>query len=141
MSPRTKSGALISKIEEPFKNNISFYKTNIVKCLPLFNDKLRYPLKHEMDKCYPNLKDEIATLKPTKIFLLGTQVAQFILSKYLINTNTLNEHFNYELYVLNNIVLIPIHHPSFVLIYRRKNIDNYIKGVSKLINEIPISQH
>ena len=94
-----------------------------------------------MDKCYPNLKDEIATLKPTKIFLLGTQVAQFILSKYLINTNTLNEHFNYELYVLNNIVLIPIHHPSFVLIYRRKNIDNYIKGVSKLINEIPISQH
>ena len=62
LSPFTKTGALISQIEEPFRNDISFYKTNVVKCLPLINDKIRYPLKHEMEKCYPNLVDEIEFL-------------------------------------------------------------------------------
>ena len=71
LSPFTKTGTLISQIEEPFRNDIPFYKTNVVKCLPLMNDKIRYPLKHEMEKCYPNLVDEIAILNPSVIFLLG----------------------------------------------------------------------
>ena len=50
LSPFTKTGALISQIEDPFRNDISFYKTNVVKCLPLMNNKIRYPLKHEMEK-------------------------------------------------------------------------------------------
>jgi uracil-DNA glycosylase len=41
------------------------------------NDKIRYPLKHEMEKCYPNLVNEIAIVNPSAIFLLGKLVAPF----------------------------------------------------------------
>jgi uracil-DNA glycosylase len=135
LSPYTKSGSLISKIEEPFLNDISFYKTNVVKCLPLLNNKIRYPLKHEMEKCYPNLLDEIETLKPKTIFLLGKQVAQFVLEKHSITSFLFNEQFNYEPFIINDISYVPVHHPSFILVYRRKYIDNYILGITSLFQE------
>jgi uracil-DNA glycosylase len=140
LSPHTKSGALIRKIEEPYLNDISFYKTNVVKCPPIFNDKIRYPVKHEMEKCFPNLIYEIETFKPKKIFLLGKQVAQFVLEKNLIKSFTLDDHFNYESYVINDIVYVPIHHPSFILVYKRKFIEDYIKGVSSLFLETPVTE-
>jgi len=138
LSPHTKSGALISKIEEPFLNDIIFYKTNVVKCLPLINDKIRYPLKHEMEKCYPNLIYEIETLKPTIIFLLGKQVSQFILAKHSLNEFALKDDFNYDSYLINDIIYVPVHHPSFILVYKRKFIENYIQGISSFFEEITV---
>lgn len=140
ISPSTKSGALIRKIESPFLNDISFYKTNVVKCLPLSNDRIRYPFKHEMEKCYPNLIDEINALNPTIIFLLGKQVAQFVLRKHSIDSFTLDGQFNYESYPINDTIFVPVHHPSFILVYRRKYIDDYIKGISSFFHEILVPQ-
>jgi DNA polymerase len=139
LSPITKSGALIQRIEDPYLKDISFYKTNVVKCLPLSNDKIRYPLKHEMEKCYPNLVDEIDTLKPKTIFLLGKQVAQFVLYKHSITSFYLNEHFHYESFVIEGINYVPIHHPSFILVYRRSFIDHYVNGISTFFNKIPVT--
>jgi DNA polymerase len=140
LSPHTKSGALISSIEEPYLNDISFYKTNIVKCLPLINDKIRYPLKHEMEKCFPNLTDEIEELKPKTIFLLGKQVAKFVLMKNSIHSFSLDEGYNYKSYNVNGINYVPVHHPSYILVYRRKYMNNYIDGITSLFLKTPVIQ-
>lgn len=139
LSPKTRSGALISRIELPYLDDVSFYKTNVVKCLPLENNKIRYPLKHEMEKCYPNLVEEISFLKPSIIFLLGKQVAQFILKKHKIDNFALNNDFNYEAFTIDNILFVPVHHPSYILVYKRKFIENYIKGISSFFNKATLS--
>lgn len=141
LSPYTKSGALIDSIEDPFNDEISFYKTNVVKCLPIANDKIRYPLKHEMEKCFPNLEYEIAKLKPSIIFLLGKQVANFVLGKHLKKMDSMNDDFIYDSFQINNILYVPIHHPSFILVYKRKFIENYKRGISAFFEEALISEH
>lgn len=136
LSPNTKSGSLIHEIEEPFLDTISFYKTNIVKCLPLLNDKIRYPSKKEIEKCYPNFIDEIEELKPKIVFLLGKIVSDFILNKIFIKSYHLDETFNYQSYLFEGIVYIPIHHPSFILVYRRKRVVDYINGISNNLRNL-----
>ena len=129
LSPNTRSGALIQQIENPFNSKIAFYKTNLVKCVPLKNDKIRYPLEHEMNKCYPNLLDEIQELTPSIIFLLGKQVASFVLKKETDCDFTLDDDFNYQSIEANGISYVPVHHPSYILVYKRKYVDKYISGI------------
>jgi uracil-DNA glycosylase family 4 len=129
LSQFTRSGALISEIEKPFRNYASFYKTNLVKCLPLNEDKIRYPLKHEMEKCFPNFETEIRLLKPKIVFLLGKQVASFIASKFGEGNVEFDEEFKYPCFDFEGITFIPIHHPSYILVYKRKYINEYSKGI------------
>jgi len=139
LSPYTRSGALIKEIEEPYTSKISFYKTNVVKCLPLNNSKIRYPFKHEMEKCFPNLETEIEILKPSLVFLLGKQVASFVLEKLFLGDVILDESFNYNTFVINNIRYIPVHHPSYILVYKRKFIKDYINGISSFFQSSMIN--
>ncbi|MCD4665781.1 MAG: uracil-DNA glycosylase family protein [Bacteroidales bacterium] len=129
LSPFTRSGELIKEIESLYSDRFSFYKTNLVKCLPLKSDKIRYPLKHEMIKCSPNLETEIDTLKPSLVFLLGKQVSSFIIEKLTNSKVILDDKFCYDSIKINNVRYIPIHHPSYILIYRRKHKKNYIEGI------------
>jgi len=136
LSPLTRTGGLISEIEKPFLSEISFYKTNVVKCLPIDENKIRYPFKYEMEKCYPNLEEEIETLNPTLVFLLGMQVSTFILKKHNISGVMLDEDFNYNSFKQNSIIFIPIHHPSYILVYKRKFINNYVNGIQQFFESI-----
>jgi DNA polymerase len=129
LSPNTRSGALIQQIEQPFSNKIAFYKTNLVKCVPLKDDKIRYPLEHEMNKCYPNLLDEIQESTPSIIFLLGKQVASFVLKKETDCDFRLDDDFNYQTFESNGVFYIPVHHPSYILVYKRKYLDRYISSI------------
>src|SRR3569623_748850 len=43
----TRSGAIIAEIEGMFPG-LAFYRTNLVKCPPLQNERLRYPTQKEM---------------------------------------------------------------------------------------------
>lgn len=132
LSPFTRSGALLENIEAPIRKEITFYKTNLVKCLPLKDGKIRYPLEHEMEKCFPNFEFEVDVLKPSVIFLLGKQVAFFVMKKMGIKEISLSENFRYETFEINNITFIPIHHPSYILVYKRKHLYRYIKSVQSL---------
>lgn len=106
----TNSGRIIEKIENNF-DDISFYKTNLVKCLPLdSNEKLRYPTKKEIDMCINNLLYEISYFKPRVIFLLGNKVSSYV-EKYLKNNN-----------ILINSKIITIYHPSYIWIYKKKGL-------------------
>lgn len=129
LSSLTPSGALIHTIEQPFRRKLAFYKTNLAKCAPLTGNKLRYPLEHEMDKCFPNFQWELKNLKPTTVFLLGKQVASFILKKLSNHKPLFNENFDYSSFEIGGINFIPIHHPSYILIYKRKDIAQYIENV------------
>lgn len=133
LSPSTRSGKLISDIENVCDTSVTFFKTNIVKCLPLNGNKIRYPELKEMDKCFPNLEVEIASHKPKLIFLLGRQVADFTLKKYGHTLGNLGTDFSYNTYTVGNIIFVPIHHPSYILVYKRKYVSDYIDGINRLI--------
>ena len=117
----TNSGRLIEEIER--KNpNIKYYKTNLVKCLPLGkDDKIRYPTQEEMKVCIKNLFIEIEWVKPKTIFLLGDIVYKFVNNYMKKNNITLNAK------------IVKIEHPSYICVYKRKQKGKYI---DKVIDEI-----
>lgn len=120
----TNSGKIIKQIEDSLPNH-TFYKTNLVKCLPLDKqNKIRYPQKEEMQKCISNLLIEINIVKPKIIFLLGKKVYDFII-KY-IDQNQIK--IDAKIYYLE--------HPSYIYIYKRKYINNYINKVQNIINNV-----
>lgn len=68
-----------------------------------------------------NLLIEIEIVKPKFIFLLGKKVYNFII-KYIKQNNI---KIDAKIYYLE--------HPSYIYIYKRKYIDNYIDKVKKCI--------
>lgn len=108
----TISGNLIDKIIIGI--HAECYKANLVNFAPLDEKgKLRYPTKSEMDIGYEHLQNFIKELNPDICILLGDKV-----SKYL--SNKVNS--------------ISIKHPSYIAVYKRKHIDEYINGSINTIN-------
>ncbi len=135
LSINTKSGNLVNSMEEPF-TDIQFYRTNLVKCLPLKNEKIRYPTKNEMLDCYSNLNFEVQQLKPKLIFLLGRQVTSFIAKRENYTSPfKFDMDFCYQSFNNNGIRYVPIHHPSYMLIYKRKRLSDYTAQIRRIIRE------
>lgn len=135
LSPETNSGALISTIESNYEN-ISTYKTNIVKCLPLDEKgKLRYPNSKEMNICFKNFIGEIEQIKPKLVFLLGEKVTKAVERNFKIQFEKRSE-YEYLWKKHENIYYIPIHHPSYICVYKRKYIELYIDGIKKVIHDL-----
>lgn len=133
LSPNTNTGMLIQKIEETL-GKVDTYKTNLVKCVPLNEQhKLRYPNKSEIDSCFCNLKKEIVELSPQIVFLLGKKVYSAV-EKHLGIKFDKWEDFNYRYKEYKGIYYIPIHHPSYIYVYKRKKIEQYIESVENMIN-------
>lgn len=129
LSPLTPSGRLIQSIEQGFIGQMQFYKTNLVKCAPVKDDKIRYPLQHEMEKCYPNFEWELENLQPKTVFLLGKQVSNFVMKQLGFPPPTLADDFSYTAITVNGTDFIPIHHPSYILVYKRKWVEAYIENI------------
>lgn len=138
LSPLTPSGSLIDSIEDPLKQVIQFYKTNIVKCVPLNKEKgkIRYPFEHEMEKCFPNFEYEMEVLTPTVVFLLGKQTASFVMKKFGVRNISFPDNFKYSSFYINGIHFIPIHHPSYILVYKRKQMNAYVKNIQSLCKKL-----
>ena len=116
LSNDTNSGKIIELIEHELPD-LKFYKTNLVKCLPLDeNNKLRYPTSKEMQACINNLLIEIEILNPKIILVLGKLTFNFI-EMYFIKNN------------IDKSKLIYIEHPSYIYVYKRKYINDYINKV------------
>lgn len=135
LSPTTNSGKLICDVEERCAEVLT-YKTNLVKCVPLDEQmKLRYPNRKEIDVCFPNLEREINDLKPRIVFLLGDKVTKAI-SRHFQLTFEPWDGFNYKYIIHNGTYYIPIHHPSYVHVYKRKQMEDYILNVENLISAL-----
>lgn len=135
LSPNTNTGLLIQKIENEYPNIVT-YKTNLVKCLPLSDEgKLRYPSSSEVDCCFEHLQHEIQVLSPKIVFLLGEKVYSAVGKKLDIKFKKWN---GYEYYYTerDGIYYVPIHHPSYIWVYKRGQMQNYIDGVVKIIEQL-----
>ena len=135
LSPETNTVMLIQKIENSCCNVVT-YKTNLVKCLPLTEQqKLRYPNKKEIDSCFGNLLKEIHTMSPKIVFLLGEKVYSSVGKHLNIDFEKWND-FEYTYKTFEKIHYVPIHHPSYIYVYKRKRIDDYIKSIEKIISQL-----
>lgn len=135
LSPKTNTGMVIHKIEEMYED-VSTYKTNLVKCLPLTKQKkMRYPNQKEIDSCFENLINEITAMSPKIVFLLGRKVYSSV-EKHLEIKLKKWDNFNYHYVEYKGTFYVPIHHPSYIYVYKRKYMDEYIEGVEKIINQL-----
>lgn len=135
LSPTTNSGSLICGVEEKC-TGVSMYRTNLVKCAPLDDEgKLRYPNKREIDLCLPHLGFEINQLSPQIVFLLGSKVIDAISRHYSIDFEKWDA-FDYTFQKLNKMYFVPVHHPSYIFVYKRKMVDEYISGLEKVVSQL-----
>lgn len=135
LSPDTNTGMIIQKIEETCHDIIT-YKTNLVKCLPLNEkQKLRYPNNNEIDCCFEHLLNEINTMSPQIVFLLGEKVYSSVGKHLKIKFNKW-EDFDFYYKEVDGVYYVPIYHPSYIYVYKRKKIDEYIYGIERVISEL-----
>lgn len=135
LSKSTNSGAIIHRIEESL-DGVSTYKTNLVKCLPLDDrQKLRYPNRQEIDDCFCNLEEEISTLAPKIVFLLGEKVYSSVGKRYRLSFNRING-FNYQYVKRDGVYYVPVHHPSYIHVYKRKLVDTYIQSLHDITQQL-----
>ena len=128
LDENTLSGSIIKKAEEQLEG-IKSYKTNLIKCVPLSPDmKLRYPTKKEMDLCYKNFLCELEVISPSVIVLLGQRVSNFVFEKAHITRCRL-AGYSYSPARVGKYSFIAVHHPSYIGVYRRKDINCYIDGI------------
>lgn len=121
LSENTNSGKLIKMIEERLlkeNSNISCYRSNMVKCVPLNEKgKIRYPDILEIENCIENLVYELSIVKPKVVVLLGRLVEKHLKKKII------EQGYN----------TITIYHPSYIHVYRKKEIEKYVEESSKNI--------
>jgi DNA polymerase len=133
LSEKTKTGQIIKGIEIllPEANII---KINLVSTPPLDeNGKLRYPSKNEMEVGWMEIKDQFTQCGNYLMVLLGQQVSGFLRAKVGVEPlkPKLPSDFSSELYLAQaSSQLLSVHHPSFVYVYRRQQIQRYISSVA-----------
>lgn len=135
LSKSTNSGAIIHRIEESL-DGVSTYKTNLVKCLPLDDrQKLRYPTRQEIEDCFCNLEEEISTLAPKIVFLLGEKVYSSVAKRYRLSFERI-EGFDYQYVKHGGVYYVPVHHPSYIHVYKRKLVDRYIQSLHDITQRL-----
>ena len=121
LSENTNSGKLIKMIEERLleeNSNISCYRSNMVKCVPLNEEgKIRYPDNLEIENCIENLEYELNIVNPKVVVFLGRLVEKYLKKKII--------ELGYN--------VITIYHPSYIYMYRKKEIEKYVEESSKNI--------
>lgn len=135
LAATTASGKLLARVAVSCAG-ISFYKTNLVKGVPLDEQqKLRYPNNQELAACFPNLEREIEALTPKIVFLLGTQVTAAVGQRFGLAFKGW-EGFNYGYLQANKVYYVPIQHPSYIYVYKRKQVEEYLASLEQLISEL-----
>lgn len=130
----TNTGKLVAEIEAQC-HHINFYKTNLVKFSPLDSKgKLRYPTYEECALCYPELQVEIQTVNPRVVLLLGSKTAKFVLGQFRLQMPKLS--YEYRSCKYEERWYVPIHHPSYIMVYKRKEKDQYIHAVKTVIERL-----
>jgi uracil-DNA glycosylase family 4 len=126
-SPISKSGKLLREITHSISEDVYF--TNIVKCLPLLGKKIRYPNKIEMSACLENFKTEINEIRPKKIILFGKNVSSHVSKKFGFKFN--NNFLTFPVGEYEGIKIMDAYHPSYVLIYKSRDILEYKSTIVK----------
>ena len=130
----TNTGKLVAEIEA-LCQHAKFYKTNLVKFPPLDSKgKLRYPTSEECALCYPELQVELQSVNPRVVLLLGTKAATFVLHQLGLQMPKLS--YKYQAFEHEEKWYVPVHHPSYILVYKRKEKDQYVQEVKAVIEQL-----
>lgn len=133
LAETTNTGKLVQQIETACGK--PGYKTNLVKCPPMDkNGKLRYPNQTEIDCCFKNLLTEIAKVKPKVMILLGEKVCSAVEKKLNIKLKRWR-WFEYFATEHNCIWYLPVQHPSYIYLYKRKEAEKYVEKVAEAIEK------
>jgi hypothetical protein len=132
LDPETRTGNIIEQIIYDLPS-IEIVKTNLVKTPPIDHEgKLRYPNPTEMRSGWNELQNEVNQTCPDALVTLGQQVSFFLRSQMGIQPAKLQlpSDFSYKSYLSRSQSnILSIHHPSFVFVYRRREIQNYVDNV------------
>ena len=74
-------------------------------------------------------------MSPRIVFLLGEKVYLSVGRHFNIQFDKWDE-FDYQYKEYNGIYFVPIHHPSYIYVYKRKKIDQYMNGIEKIIDSL-----
>lgn len=132
LAPETRTGDIIEKIIHRLPS-IKTVKTNLVKTPPIDQEgNLRYPNPNEMKLGWNELQNEISQTLPNLLVTLGQRVSYFLRSQIGVQPAKpqFTADFSYELCISQSKYnILSVHHPSFVYVYRRKDIENYVDSV------------
>ena len=136
LAPETRTGNIIEQIIHHLPS-IKIVKTNLVKTPPIDQaGNLRYPNPNEMKLGWNELQDEMNQRFPDLLVTLGQQVSFFLRSQMGVQPAKpqLPSDFSYESYLSQSQSnILSVHHPSFIYVYRRKDIKNYVENVVRSI--------
>ncbi len=105
----------------------------MVKCLPLKDEKIRYPTKIEMKKCFRNFEIELKEMSPKKLVLYGKQVSDYVIKVFAPESEPHIFDGGFTHYATDKYEILTAPHPSYMLIYRRKFLDRYIKTIREFM--------
>lgn len=132
LAPETRTGNIVEQIIHDLPS-IEAIKTNLVKIPPTDQGgKLRYPNHTEMQSGWNGLQDEMNQTLPNLLVTLGQQVSFFLRAQMgiLPAKPRLPSDFSYESHLSQSQSnILSVHHPSFIYVYRRKDIQNYVEKV------------
>lgn len=143
LATNTATGKVVAEMEREL-SGLSFYRTNLVKYAPLDDSgKLRYPTTEEMAEGADLLLKEVEDLRPRIVVTLGAAVSKVVVERVSLETRFtgLGNSFSYAPRGGGRFFVLPVHHPSFILVYRRKRLKSYIAAICKWIMEILASFH
>jgi DNA polymerase len=133
LAPETRTGYIIEQVINRLPS-VKIIKTNLVKTPPINQaGKLRYPYPNEMKLGWDELQNEInQEAYPILLVTLGQQVSSFLRCQMGVQPvkPKLPSDFSSKSYLSQSTsYILSIHHPSFVFVYRRKYIEQYIENV------------
>ena len=85
--------------------------------------------------CFKNLLAEIAEVKPKVVILLGEKVCSAVEKKLNIKIKRWRG-FEYFATEYNGIWYLPVQHPSYIYVYKRKEVEKYVEKVAEAIVRI-----
>ena len=69
------------------------------------------------------------------VFLLGEKVYSSVGKKFEIEFEKWND-FNFHYKEFKGVYYVPVYHPSYIYVYKRKRVEDYISGIEKIINDL-----
>ena len=139
LAPETQTGHIVEQIAQCLPS-VRIVKTNLVKTPPIDEQgRLRYPNQNEMQLGWNELQDELYRTAPNLLVTLGQQVSSFL--RFQMGVQPTKPHlpsdFSCESYLLQSAsCILSVHHPSFVYVYCRKDVDNYVANVVLSISSL-----
>lgn len=128
-SEHTRSGGLLRQVAGDLAVTTVYY-TNLVKCLPLHEGRIRYPRRSELELCFKNYQRELGTFLPRKVVLFGKQVSEFIAAKLQLNFGSSRRDFDFPVAHRDGVQYLAAYHPSYVLVYKRRHLALYKRRIA-----------